>query len=765
MRQYFLRLSLPAAMWNLRSLSCLLLLCFSVTTVAAQRTNSETTKWLTLNGDAPLVIALGGFSGLFPDSSYDAYMVAMETSLANVIAWCDVQLTKDGVGICLPDLKLDNASDIDVYFKNKETKYSVNGVPMQGWFSIDFNFKDLAPVTLRQGVFSRTPKFDGTQQKILTVLDVVNKVKPPGLWLNIQHDTFFSQHNLSMRSFIISLSRSVIVNYISSPEVNFLKSIVSRFNPLVTKLVFRFLGQGDIEPSTNQTYGSLLKNLTFIKTFASGILVPKTYIWPVDNSLYLQPHTSLVLDAHKEGLQIFASEFVNDVPFAYNYSYDPATEYLSFIDNGDFSVDGVLSDFPITPSATIDCFTHLGKNDKPQAKLLIITSEGASGDYPGCTDLAYTKAAMDGADVLDCPVQMSKDGIPFCLGSINLIDKTTVAQSPFGNIGSAVPELNVTNGIFTFNLTWDEIKSLKPAISNPWSEFRLYRNPKARNDGSFVSLVDFLTYAKNATTVSGVMISIENAVYLAKHGYGVTAAVLEALSNTAYNNQSAKKVMIQSTDSSVLKEFRKSHYELVYRVADDISDIESSTISEIKSFASSVIVTKKSVFPSEEQFLIGQTDVVQKLQSSNLPVYARLFNNEFVSQAWDFFSDSSVEINNYISGAGIDGVITEFPGTAARYRRNRCLGYKDRPLYLSPVEPGGLLQFMAPQLLPAAEAPNPILTDSDVVEPPLPPVAKITPAGNESIAATPTPPSGQSSVVAGVFTSCVAILLANLLIF
>lgn len=40
--------------------------------------------------------------------------------------------------------------------------------------------------TVRQGVFSRTPKFDGTQQKILTVLDVINKVKPPGLWLNIQ---------------------------------------------------------------------------------------------------------------------------------------------------------------------------------------------------------------------------------------------------------------------------------------------------------------------------------------------------------------------------------------------------------------------------------------------------------------------------------------------------------------------------------------------------------------------------------------------------
>ncbi|KAF3613069.1 hypothetical protein FXO38_36458 [Capsicum annuum] len=76
----------------------------------------------------------------------------------------------------------------------------------------------------------------------------------------------------------------------------------------------------------------------------------------------------------------------------------------------------------------------------PTAKLLIITSEGASGDYPGWSDLAYTKAASDGADILDCSVQMTKEGIPFCLVSINLIDKTTVSQSPFSNIASTVPE-------------------------------------------------------------------------------------------------------------------------------------------------------------------------------------------------------------------------------------------------------------------------------------------------------------------------------------
>jgi glycerophosphoryl diester phosphodiesterase len=156
-----------------------------------------------------------------------------------------------------------------------------------------------------------------------------------------------------MRSYVLSVSRSVIVSYISSPEVGFLRSITTRFNPITTKLVFRFLGQDEIEPSTNQTYGTILKNLTFIKTFASGILVPKIYIWPMDDTLYLQPHTSVVADAHKEGLEVFASDFINDVPFIFNYSYDPVTESLSFIDNGDFSVDGLLTDFPITQSEAI----------------------------------------------------------------------------------------------------------------------------------------------------------------------------------------------------------------------------------------------------------------------------------------------------------------------------------------------------------------------------------------------------------------------------
>ncbi|OEL36529.1 Glycerophosphodiester phosphodiesterase GDPDL7 [Dichanthelium oligosanthes] len=175
-----------------------------------------------------------------------------------------------------------------------------------------------------------------------------------------------------------------------------------------TKLVFRFLDESRLEPSTNLTFRDLLDNLTFVKTFASGIIVPKHFIWPFSYDNYLEEFTSVVSDAHDAGLEIYADDFTNDWALSYNYSYDPLAESLSFIDNDVFSVDGVLTDFPITASEAIGCFANLNKSNADHGKPLIISHNGASGDYPGCTDLAYQKAVDDGADVIDCRCPIDK---------------------------------------------------------------------------------------------------------------------------------------------------------------------------------------------------------------------------------------------------------------------------------------------------------------------------------------------------------------------
>lgn len=108
-------------------------------------------------GKPPVVIARGWFSGVFPDSSSKAYQWVSVTTSPNVALWCDLQLTKDGVGICFPNPNLYNYSDDkDVYPNNKE------------WFSVDFTWKDLSDVNLVQNVKSRSGVFDGSYQ-ILTV--------------------------------------------------------------------------------------------------------------------------------------------------------------------------------------------------------------------------------------------------------------------------------------------------------------------------------------------------------------------------------------------------------------------------------------------------------------------------------------------------------------------------------------------------------------------------------------------------------------------
>ncbi|CAI8612894.1 unnamed protein product [Vicia faba] len=216
-----------------------------------------------------------------------------------------------------------------------------------------------------------------------------------------------------------------------------------------TKFVFQFLNASDVEPTTMQPYGTIVKDLAAIKSYASGIIVPKEYIWPVKPDNYLGPLTTLVSDAHKQGLEVYASSFANDFFSSYDYNYDPTAEYLQFIAK-DECVDGLVTDFPSTTSNSIACFA-LNNTLPKKGQPLIISNNGASGVYLGSTNLAYQQAIDDEADIIDCSVQMTKDGISFCSNTADLMADTT-AMTKFMSRTSNVPEIQPNSGIFSFDL-------------------------------------------------------------------------------------------------------------------------------------------------------------------------------------------------------------------------------------------------------------------------------------------------------------------------
>ncbi|XP_010943202.1 glycerophosphodiester phosphodiesterase GDPDL7 [Elaeis guineensis] len=722
----------------------------------------QAAKWKTLSGNAPLVIARGGFSGIFPESSQFAYQFALASSLKETVLLCDLQLTKDGAGICLSDLKLDNSTTISSVFPKRDTTYSVNGQSLKGWFSVDFTTDELiSNVTTIQNIFSRPSLFDGNLP--VSLLQEISGFHPYQFWLNVQYDMFYKEHKLDPAKFILTASEKMDFDYISSPEIGFLKSLNGKFGKAKTKLIFRFLDADAVEPSTNQTYSSILKSLTAIKSFASGILVPKSYIWPVNKDKYLESATTLVTDAHNLGLEVHAYNFANDQPASYNYSFDPTAEYLQFIDHSDFSVDGVLTDFPSTASTAVACLAHNKDNAASNKKRpLIITRNGASGVFAGCTDLAYQQAVEDGADIIDCSVQMSKDGVAFCLDSADLVGDTTAMDS-FMSRSALVPEIQKNNGIFSFDLTWSEIESLKPLLANPFSSTNLVRNPAAKNQGKFMTLAKFLDFAKTST-VSGILISIENAPYLAsKKGLDIVNAVSSALINASYDKQTTQKVLIQSDDTSVLSTFKNSSsYKRVFKVGETISDASKSAVDEIKKYADAVVVSKTSLIASSNSFLTGFTAVRDKMHAANLSIYVLGLRNEFVSIPFDCFSDPLVEMATYAAGLGVDGIITEYPATVSAYFRSPCSDMEaNLPFTILGVEPGSLLKEAQPEVLPPAQAPAPALDAVDIVDPPLPPVVKISETAPVAApASSPTQPSGQPANAANAALCLLTVMLS-----
>lgn len=98
-----------------------------------------------------------------------------------------------------------------------------------------------------------------------------------------------------------------------------------------------------------------------------------------------------------------------------------------------------------------------------------------------------------------------------------------------------------------------------------------------------------------------------------------------------------------------------------------IGDAPKQPVQEIKKFAHAVAITRASVVDIDNYFTTALTNVVGEFQKANISVYVYVLRNEFITLAFDYYSDPIVEIATLVGGARVDGIITEFPGTASKY--------------------------------------------------------------------------------------------------
>ena len=353
----------------------------------------------TLDGKRPLLIGHRGASGYLPEHTLEAYQLAI-TQGADVIE-PDLISTKDGVLIARHDPNLITSTDLasrPEFADRKRVDWPVDGEKQTGWFAHDFTLAEIK--TLGTMITDpERPKENNGRFRIPTLLEIIGLVKTQSaklgrtilIYPETKNPSYHRDLGLPLEDKLIAALNEVGWNNRSAPvfvqsfEPGSLKEMRSK--GLKTRMV-QLVDGDDIDLKTGKiTYAIPFDRpydwcksgdtrlfadmvtpagLAEIRTYADGIGVWKPYIVPVKGQVdaagqlvdvngdgkvdqrdaATQPPTSLVAEAHRQGLFVHVFTFRNEKRhLASSYRGDPQAEYLLFFRLG---VDGVFSEFPDT---------------------------------------------------------------------------------------------------------------------------------------------------------------------------------------------------------------------------------------------------------------------------------------------------------------------------------------------------------------------------------------------------------------------------------
>jgi glycerophosphoryl diester phosphodiesterase len=275
----------------------------------------EQNTWLTLSGDAPLVIAHRGASGYRPEHTLAAYDLAIDMGADFIEP--DLVITKDGQLITRHDRYLSSTTDVASRPEFADRKVEKAGHDGEDWFVEDFTLAEIKTLRARQPRAERGQQYDGIYEvpTFTEVLEMLKKHEAEtgrriGVYPETKHPAALEALGLSYDTVLLQTLREY--GYNGKAEPVFIQSFES-------ENLKRLRGLTDIR-LVYLTATTPDMSLIEIAKFAGGIGPNKKLLIDTQGQ-----DTGFVKAAHGAGLTVHPWTFRDDVPDS-DFSDKPSQE-------------------------------------------------------------------------------------------------------------------------------------------------------------------------------------------------------------------------------------------------------------------------------------------------------------------------------------------------------------------------------------------------------------------------------------------------------
>ena len=270
----------------------------------------------------PIVIGHRGASAYRPEHTLASYTLAIEMGADYIEP--DLVSTKDHVLVVRHENDITGTTDVASHkeFADRRTTKVIDGQTITGWFTEDFTLaelKTLRAVERLPDVRPANTAFNG-RFEIPTFQEVIDlaKRKGVGIYPETKHPTYFDSIGLSLEEPLLAalrrnrLDRRDAKVFIQSFEVGNLQELDRRTRvPLVQLIDERGAPADLVAAGDRRTYDDLVTpaGLKAIARYADGIGPAKSRIVPLDATRHIMRPTTLIRDAHREGLLVHPFTF------------------------------------------------------------------------------------------------------------------------------------------------------------------------------------------------------------------------------------------------------------------------------------------------------------------------------------------------------------------------------------------------------------------------------------------------------------------------